>query len=96
MCLAVPGQIVALTDDGELSRSGRVSFGGLVREVNLSLVPDAVVGDFVLVHVGLALSRVDEEEARQTLEYLKQIDELNELARVPSARPEAAPPEAGP
>ncbi len=96
MCLAVPGQIVALTDEGELSRAGRVSFGGLVREVNLALVPEAVVGDFVLVHVGLALSRVDVEEARQTLEYLKQIDELNELALAPSARPEAAPPEAGP
>ena len=96
MCLAVPGQIVALTDEGELSRAGRVSFGGLVREVNLALVPEAVVGDFVLVHVGLALSRVDEEEARLTLEYLKQIDELNELALAPSVRPEAAPPEAGP
>ena len=96
MCLAVPGQIVALTDDGELSRSGRVSFGGLVREVNLSLVPDAVVGDFVLVHVGLALSRVDEEEARRTLEYLERIDELNELVRSPAARPSPAAPGAPP
>lgn len=85
-----------LTDDGELTRAGRVRFGGLVREINLALVPEAVVGDFVLVHVGLALSRVDEEEARRTLEYLERIDELNELARSPAARPGPATPGAAP
>lgn len=87
MCLAVPGKIVAVTDTGELTRAGRVQFGGVLREVNLALVPDAGVGDYVLVHVGLALSRVDEEEARRTLEYLRRIDELNELSRPPPAGP---------
>ena len=87
MCLAVPGQIVTVTDTGELTRAGRVQFGGVVREVNLALVPEAQVGDYVLVHAGLALSRVDEEEARRTLEYLRRIDELNELSRPPPAGP---------
>lgn len=76
MCLAVPGKIESITDTGELTRSGRVSFGGIMREVSLALVPEAGPGDYVLVHVGLALSKVDEAEATRTLEYLRQIDEL--------------------
>ena len=80
MCLAVPGQVLSITDEtDELRRSGRVSFGGVVKEVNLAYVPEARVGDYVVVHVGFALSVVDEEEARQTLDYLRQIDELGEL-----------------
>lgn len=80
MCLAVPGQVLSIHDDAdELRRSGRVSFGGIVKEVNLAYVPEARVGDYVVVHVGFALSVVDEEEARQTLDYLRQIDELGEL-----------------
>jgi hydrogenase expression/formation protein HypC len=56
-----------------------VDFSGIVKEVNLAYVPDAVVGDYVIVHVGFALQKVDEEEAKQVFEYLKQIDELAEL-----------------
>ncbi len=78
MCLAVPGKIETITDTGELTRSGKVSFGGILRDVSLALVPDAVPGDYVLVHVGLALSKVDETEAARTLEYLRQIDEVAE------------------
>jgi len=80
MCLAIPGKILSIipkTD--ETFRMGKVSFGGITKEVNLSMVPDAVVNDYVLVHVGVAISRIDEEEAKLTFEYLKQIGETSEL-----------------
>ena len=81
MCLAIPGQIQTITAElDETFRNGKVSFGGITREVNLSLVPEARVGDFVLVHVGAAISVVDEAEARETFRYLQQIGELDELA----------------
>jgi hydrogenase expression/formation protein HypC len=79
MCLAVPGKILSIAGDEPLERSGRVSFGGVVKEVNLACVPEAKVGDYVIVHVGLAISTLDEGEARQTLEYLRQMGELDEL-----------------
>lgn len=79
MCLAIPGQIESISGEDRFSRSGRVSFGGVIREVNLAYVPQAVVGDYVMVHVGFALSVVDAAEAAQVFEYLKQMDELNEL-----------------
>lgn len=78
MCLAVPGQIQSIRDDGgPLKRIGRVSFGGILKDVNLAYVPEAKVDDFVVVHVGFALSVVDEAEARETLEYLQQIGEAS-------------------
>ncbi|MCG8309849.1 MAG: HypC/HybG/HupF family hydrogenase formation chaperone [Cytophagales bacterium] len=78
MCLAVPGKIVSIQpSDDPLFKSGNVSFDGIVREVNLAAVPEARVGEYVLVHVGMALNVVDEAEALRTLEYLKEIDELN-------------------
>lgn len=83
MCLAVPGKIESITDTGELTRSGKVSFGGTLRDVSLALVPDAVAGDYVLVHVGLALSKVDESEAARTLEYLRVMNELAEADPTP-------------
>jgi len=79
MCLAIPGQLQTISGDDVFSRSGNVSFGGVVREVNLAYVPQAVVGDYVMVHVGFALSVVDADEAAQVFEYLNQMDELNEL-----------------
>ena len=80
MCLAVPGKIESIEEADATFRSGRVNFGGIVKNVNLSYVPDARVGDYVVVHVGFALSIVDEEEARQVFEYLRGMDELNELS----------------
>lgn len=68
MCLAVPGRIVSI-EGHDLQRTGRVNFGGVIRDVNLSCVPEADVGDYVLVHVGLAISRVDEVEAERILEH---------------------------
>ena len=79
MCLAVPGKVLSITDDNLLTRRGKVSFGGIVREVNLALVPEAGPEDFVMVHVGFAISLVDEDEANKVFEYLKEIDELDEL-----------------
>ena len=80
MCLAIPGKLTAISAQlDETFRFGKVSFGGIMKEVNLSMVPQAQVGDYVLVHVGVAISVVDEEEALKTFEYIKQIGELNEL-----------------
>ncbi len=79
MCLAVPGKILEITDEEPLTRRGQVDFSGILKEVNLALVPEANVGDYVMVHVGIAISVVDEAEARQVFEYLKQMGELAEL-----------------
>lgn len=65
-----------ILEEGELSRSGRVDFGGMIREVSLALVPEALPGDYVLVHAGMALSRLEEAEALKTLEDLRRIGEL--------------------
>jgi len=79
MCLAIPGKIVSIEGDDPILRDGKVDFGGVVKRVNLSLVPEAKTGDYVVVHVGLALSIVDEEEANQVFEFLKTIGELMEI-----------------
>jgi len=79
MCLAVPGKIVSIEGDDPIMRDGKVNFGGIVKRVNLSLVPEAKIGDYVVVHVGLALSIVDEEEAKQVFEFLKTLGELSEI-----------------
>jgi hydrogenase expression/formation protein HypC len=78
MCLAVPGKIVSITGDHEL-RSGVVSFGDIQKQVSLAFVPEARVGDYVLVHVGFAISVVDEAEAQTVLRYLETMGELGEL-----------------
>jgi hydrogenase expression/formation protein HypC len=79
MCLAVPGRILSIDDGEPLMRTGRVSFSGIVKEVNLAYCPEAEIGSYVLVHVGFAISTVDEVEAHRVFEYLEQMDELQEL-----------------
>ena len=80
MCLAIPGQIKSITVQlDETFRMARVSFGGIIKEVSLAMVPESQIGDYVLVHVGVAISLIDEEEARKTFEYLKAIGEMEEL-----------------
>ena len=79
MCLAIPGELVEISDGEALMRTGKVSFGGVVKEVNLACVPEARVGDFVTVHVGLALSVVDRVEAERVFEYLREVGELQDL-----------------
>ena len=83
MCLAVPGKIISIAGSDPLLRSGRVNFGGIVKEVNLGYVPEAKVDDYVLVHVGFAISIVDQAEAEQVFEYLRQMGELTELEASP-------------
>lgn len=80
MCLAVPGKILSITEnDDPILRTGKVSFGGIVKEVNLAYVPEAQVGDYVIVHVGFAISKLDEAEAQKVFEYLRELGELEEL-----------------
>ena len=81
MCLAIPGKIISITNSktDEVFRGGKVLFGGIVRDVNLSMVPQAVVGDYVLVHVGVAICKIDEQEAQKTFEYLQEMGELEDV-----------------
>ncbi len=75
MCLAVPGKIVSVTGgDDPLLRKAKVSFGGVIKEVSLAYVPEADVGDYVIVHVGFALNRLDEQEALKVLEDLQSLE----------------------
>lgn len=78
MCLAIPGNILSITDDNPLTRSGKVNFGGVVKEVNLAYVPEADIGDYVIVHAGFAISTLDEEEANRVFDYLDEIANLPE------------------
>jgi len=79
MCLAIPGKVVRISGDDPLTRMGKIDFSGVIKQASLAYVPDVKVGDYVIVHVGFALSKVDEDEAKNVFEYLKQIDELGDL-----------------
>ncbi len=100
MCLAIPGKVTSISGDDPLMRSGKVDFGGVLKEVSLAYVPEVKVGDYVIVHVGFALSRVDEAEAKQVFEYLREMEELSDLeesrAGVSPVHPGAAPPPLAP
>jgi hydrogenase expression/formation protein HypC len=74
MCLAIPGKVVDLRENDEWQRTGKVDFGGVVKEVSLALVPEAAVGDYVLVHVGMALCTIAEAEAQEVFAYLRQME----------------------
>jgi len=76
MCLAIPGKLLSIAGDDPLTRTGKVSFGGVLKEVNLACVPEAKVDDYLIVHVGFAISIVDEAEANSVFDYLRQMDEL--------------------
>jgi hydrogenase expression/formation protein HypC len=79
MCLGIPGRITEIDKDADLA-SGVVDFGGVKREVCLAYVADEVdVGDYVIVHVGFAIAKVDEQEAERTFEILREMDQLDEL-----------------
>ena len=88
MCLAIPGKITSITNQlDETFRYGKVSFGGIMKDVNLCMVPEAKKGDYVLVHVGVAISIVDEEEAHKVFSYLKEMGEVEELENSPLSPP---------
>lgn len=93
MCLAVPGKVLEIVGDDPLLRAAKVSFAGVIKLVSLTCTPEARVGDFVLVHVGVAISVVDAREAEETFAYLKAMGELDGL-EIP-APPDAPEPGAG-
>jgi len=84
MCLAVPGKIIEIIGDDPFLRAAKVSFAGVVKLISLTCTPEAKLGDFVLVHVGVAISTVDPEEAAETFRYLKAMGELDGLDATPS------------
>lgn len=77
MCLAIPGKLLEISDGDPFSRQGKVSFGGIVKDVHLACVPEAKIGDYLIVHVGFAIGIVDEEEARKIFETWERIDEIS-------------------
>ena len=79
MCLGVPGEVIEIRDDPLGMTMGKVSFAGIVKDVCLAYTPQARAGDYVVVHVGFAISIIDEAEAKQVFEYLRELDELGEL-----------------
>lgn len=91
MCLAIPGRVVnIIEEEGFALRRGKVDFGGVLKEVCLAYTPEAVVGNYVLVHVGFALSVVDEAEAQKIFEALREMQQLEEL-QTPGEVPESSP-----
>ena len=79
MCLGVPGKVIEIEENPVGMTMGRVSFAGIVKEVCLAYTPEVEVGDYVVVHVGFAISTIDEDEAQKVFEYLREMDELGEL-----------------
>ena len=80
MCLSIPGKLIEISSQlDEVIRVGKVSFDGIIKEVSLTLVPEADIGDYVMVHVGAAISTIDEKEAKKTFDLLKQLNELHDL-----------------
>lgn len=71
MCLAVPGEVLSVDESDPLVREGCVAFAGVTKRISLALVPDAVIGDFVIVHAGFAIARLDQKEAEHTLALLE-------------------------
>ncbi|HEY3602945.1 MAG TPA: HypC/HybG/HupF family hydrogenase formation chaperone [Chthoniobacterales bacterium] len=79
MCLAIPGKLIEISADSHGVRMGKANFGGIVKQVCLEYTPDVEKGDYVLVHVGFALSKVDETEAARTYQALERMQQLTEL-----------------
>ncbi len=85
MCLAIPGRVLSMSGDEPILRTGRVDFGGVVKEINLAYTPDVAVGDYVLVHVGFAITIIDAVEAAKVFEHLERIGEID--AELAAGRP---------
>ena len=77
MCLGVPGELIEITQNEGLIKTGKVNFGGIIKDVNLSYTPEAEVGNYLIIHVGFAISIIDESEAKKVFEYLQEIDGLD-------------------
>jgi len=91
MCLGVPGRILAIDPNPLGVAMGKVDFGGIMKEVCLAYTPEARVGDYVVVHVGFAISRIDEKEAAEVFRLLKEMGELDDLQPLGRPRPGAMP-----
>lgn len=76
MCLGIPGKIIEITRIDELSSVAKVDFGGVIKDINISFVPDAAIGEYIIAHVGVAIGKIDEKEAHRTINYLNEIGEL--------------------
>jgi hydrogenase expression/formation protein HypC len=87
MCLAIPGKVISVGTENSL-RIGRVQFGGVTQPVSLDFLPEAIIGDYVLVHVGFAISRIDADEAKLTYRALEQMGMLE--GELPDGNPETA------
>ncbi len=85
MCLGIPGKVISIQTDTPMPM-GKVEFGGIAKDICLAYLPDVQVGEYVLVHVGFAISKVDEDEAAEIFRYIEQIGELSEL------EPDSEPP----
>jgi hydrogenase expression/formation protein HypC len=81
MCLGVPGEVVEVLGDDPLTRTGKVNFGGVLKDAHLGFIEDVRVGDYVVVHAGFAISKVDEDEARQVFDMLREMEALDALGR---------------
>ena len=92
MCLAIPGKIIQLNEKNGVKMS-RVDFGGITREACMEYVPDASIGEYVLVHVGFAISKVDADEAARTYQYLAEMDALQEIEECGAPANVASPSE---
>lgn len=79
MCLAIPGHLLSIEGDDPLQRTGKVDFGGIIKQISLACVPEARVGQYVLAHVGVAISVIDEVEASRIFEYLVEAGALEEV-----------------
>jgi hydrogenase expression/formation protein HypC len=91
MCLAIPGRVESIDPSDPDLRMARVRFGGIIKQVSLAYTPEAGVGDYVIVHVGFAISRLNEAEAQQVFEYARQIGELEQLKDGSTAGGPSAP-----
>ncbi len=91
MCLAIPGKVLDIQDDAQGVRMGRTNFGGIVKQVCLEYTPEVRPGDYVLVHVGFALSKVNEQEAKRTYALLEEMRQLDELDVPETPNPIVAP-----
>ncbi len=87
MCLGVPGKVLEIREDPQGMSMGKVDFGGITKEVCLAYLPEVRPGDYVIVHVGFAISKVSEQEAAETFELLRQMGELAELEEPGAAEP---------
>lgn len=90
MCLAIPGLVLSVEGDDPVTRAAKVSFEGILKDVNLAFVPDAHPGDYVLVHVGFAISKLSEEHAREVFEVLEKMGELADLKAAERPAPGSA------